>query len=158
MCHLTNRKSIALGSDHAGFELKGLIKKHLLEKGYDVTDYGTQNSERTDYPIYGEKVARAVADGKADKGILVCGTGVGISISANKVSGIRAVVCSEPYSALLSRNHNDTNVLALGSRVVGSELALMIVDVWLSGEYESGRHAQRVNQIAEIESRNQVNR
>jgi len=157
MCHLTNRKKLALGSDHAGFELKQLIKKHLLEKGYDVTDYGTDGIERTDYPIYGEKVARAVADGKADKGILVCGSGVGISISANKVNGIRAVVCSEPYSALLSRNHNDTNVLALGSRVVGSELALMIVDVWLSGEYEGGRHAQRVNQIAEIESRNQGN-
>lgn len=153
MCHLSGKTKIALASDHAGLELKQLIKNHLLEKGYLVKDYGTNTSERTDYPIYGEKAARAVSGGECDKGIIVCGTGVGISISANKVKGIRAVVCSEPYSALLSRMHNDTNILALGSRVVGSELAMMIVDTWLSGEYEGGRHSKRIEQIAQIENR-----
>ena len=131
---------IAIGSDHVGYELKGKV-------------IGTNSTERTDYPIYGEAVANAVASKEFDKGILICGTGVGISLAANKVNGIRAVVCSEPYSALLSRQHNDTNILAFGARVVGLDLALMIVDTWLSGVYEGGRHARRVQMISDIEER-----
>ena len=104
---------IAIGSDHVGYELKGKVIAHLKEKGIEVKDFGTNSTERTDYPIYGEAVANAVASKEFDKGILICGTGVGISLAANKVNGIRAVVCSEPYSALLSRQHNDTNILAL---------------------------------------------
>ena len=144
---------IAIGCDHVGYELKGKVIEHLKEKGIECVDFGTNSAERTDYPIYGEAVAHAVADAKCDKGILICGTGVGISLSANKVKGIRAVVCSEPYSALLSRQHNDTNILAFGSRVVGLGLALMIVDAWLSGEFEGGRHQRRIDMIAEIENK-----
>lgn len=146
---------IAIGCDHVGYEYKNEIISHLTEKGIEVVDFGTNNNERTDYPIYGEAVARAVAGEICDKGILICGTGVGISLAANKVKGIRAVVCSEPYSALLSRQHNDTNILAFGARVVGLSLALMIVDSWLSGEFEGGRHLNRVKMIAEIENENQ---
>ena len=131
------------------------MTEHLRELGYEVVDFGTNSSERTDYPIYGEAVARAVVSGACEKGILICGTGVGISLAANKVHGIRAVVCSEPYSALLSRRHNDTNILAFGARVVGADLALMIVDAWLSGVYEGGRHAKRVQMIADIEAKNE---
>ena len=144
---------IAIGSDHVGYELKGKVIAHLKEKGIEVKDFGTNSTERTDYPIYGEAVAYAVASKEFDKGILICGTGVGISLAANKVNGIRAVVCSEPYSALLSRQHNDTNILAFGARVVGLDLALMIVDTWLSGVYEGGRHARRVQMISDIEER-----
>lgn len=145
---------IGIGCDHVGYELKGKVTEHLRELGYEVVDFGTNSSERTDYPIYGEAVARAVVSGACEKGILICGTGVGISLAANKVHGIRAVVCSEPYSALLSRRHNDTNILAFGARVVGADLALMIVDAWLSGVYEGGRHAKRVQMIADIEAKN----
>ncbi len=144
---------IAIGSDHVGFDLKLSIKKHLEDNGYDCIDFGTYSKERTDYPIYGEAVAHAVADGDCDKGILICGTGVGISLSANKVKGIRAVVCSEPYSALLSRQHNDTNILAVGARVVGLDLALMIVDTWIEGKFEGGRHQKRIDLISEIENK-----
>lgn len=144
---------IAIGCDHVGYELKKKVIDHLTEKGHEVVDFGTNSTERTDYPIYGEKAANAVASGECDRGIVICGTGIGISISANKVKGIRCVVCSEPYSALLSRQHNDTNMLAFGSRVVGGDLALMIVDAWLSGEYEGGRHARRVQMISDIENK-----
>lgn len=146
---------IGIGCDHVGYELKGKVTEHLRELGYEVVDFGTNSSERTDYPIYGEAVARAVVSGACEKGILICGTGVGISLAANKVHGIRAVVCSEPYSALLSRRHNDTNILAFGARVVGADLALMIVDAWLFGVYEGGRHAKRVQMIADIEAKNE---
>lgn len=144
---------IAIGCDHVGYELKSKVIEHLESKGIECEDFGTNSAERTDYPVYGEAVAHAVADGKCDKGILICGTGVGISLSANKVKGIRAVVCSEPYSALLSRQHNNTNILAFGSRVVGPDLALMIVDAWLSGEFEGGRHQKRIDMIADIENK-----
>ena len=143
---------IAIGSDHVWLELKPLIIDYLKELGHDVEDFGPDNSERTHYPIYGKKVADVVASGEFDKGILICGTGVGISIAANKVKGIRAIVCSEPYSASLSREHNDTNILAFGSRVVGSELAKMIVKSWLEAEFEGGRHAKRVEMIAQMEA------
>lgn len=142
---------IAMGSDHVGHELKQTIATYLNEKGVETIDFGAYSSERCDYPVYGEKVARAVANGEYEKGILICGTGVGISISANKIKGIRAVVCSEPYSALLSRQHNDTNILAFGARVVGEDLAKMIVDAWLQGEYEGGRHQKRIDLIADLE-------
>jgi len=142
---------IAIASDHVGLELKRTIIKYLQELGHDVIDYGPQTSERTDYPVYGKKVAVEVAEHRADAGILICGTGVGMAITANKVKGIRAVVCSEPYSAQLSRQHNNTNVLAFGARVVGSELAKMIVKAWLDAEFEGGRHTNRVKMISEIE-------
>lgn len=144
---------IALGSDHAAFEFKEEIKSYLVEKGYDVQDFGTCNTERVDYCDFGFRVGEAVAAGTCEKGIVFCGTGVGIAISANKVKGIRAVVCTEPFSAKLSREHNDSNVLALGARVVGIELAKMIVDVWLASRFEGGRHLERINKIAEYESR-----
>lgn len=141
---------LAIGSDHVGFELKPAIIGYLEELGHEVTDFGAFSTERTDYPIYGKKVAEEVAAGNFDGGILICGTGVGISISANKVKGIRAVVCSEPYSAKLSKEHNNTNILAFGSRVVGSELAKMIVKEWLDAKYEGGRHSKRIEMLNHI--------
>ena len=144
---------IAIGNDHAAVELKKTIMEYVESMGHEVTNFGTDSSESCNYPEYGEKVANAVASGEFDCGILICGTGVSISLAANKVNGIRAVVCSEPYSALLSRQHNDTNILAFGARVVGLDLALMIVDTWLSGVYEGGRHARRVQMISDIEER-----
>ncbi|WP_336221703.1 bifunctional allose-6-phosphate isomerase/ribose-5-phosphate isomerase RpiB [Citrobacter amalonaticus] len=146
-------KKIAFGCDHVGFILKKDILKHLALRGVDVIDKGTYSSERTDYPNYASEVAQAVIAGEVEGGILICGTGVGISIAANKFAGIRAVVCSEPYSAQLSKKHNDTNVLAFGSRVVGLELAKMIVDAWLDAEFEGGRHQKRVEAIMTLEQR-----
>ncbi|HAC0357703.1 TPA_asm: ribose 5-phosphate isomerase B [Listeria monocytogenes] len=145
---------IAIGNDHVGIELKPVIVAYLQDLGHEVADFGAFSNERTDYPEYGKKVAESVAAGKSDLGILICGSGVGISIAANKVNGIRAVVCSEPYSAKLSREHNNTNILAFGSRVVGAELAKMIVQNWLDAEFEGGRHAKRVEMIARIEDEN----
>ena len=142
---------IAIGSDHVGVELKPIIIDYLKELGHEVEDFGAYSSERTDYPIYGKKVAEEVVSGNFDCGILICGTGVGISIAANKVKGIRAVVCSEPYSAKLSKEHNNTNILAFGSRVIGPELAKMIVKEWLDAKFEGGRHENRVNMIGQIE-------
>ena len=144
---------IVIGNDHSAVELKNIIKAHLEEKGYEVMNVGTDTSDSCDYPVYGEKVGRAVASGEADLGIDICGTGVGISLAANKVKGIRACVCSEPYTAKLSRMHNNSNVLAFGARVVGSELAKMIVDEWLAAEFEGGRHQRRVDMIMDIENR-----
>ncbi len=140
-------KCIAVACDHVGFEMKKDIISHLESRGIRTLDLGTDSGERTDYPIFGKAAAHAVAGGECDGGILICGTGVGISLSANKVKGIRCVVCSEPYSAQLSRRHNNTNMLALGARVVGKDLALMITDSWLDGEFEGGRHAKRVEMI-----------
>ena len=142
---------IGIGNDHVAYQMKLEIKEYLESKGHEVTDYGTHSEERTDYPVFGEKVANAVACGQVERGIVICGTGVGISIAANKVNGIRCVTCSEPYSASLSRRHNNTNMLAFGARVIGTELAKMIVDAWMEGEYEGGRHGRRVEMIAEIE-------
>ena len=142
---------IAIGNDHAAVELKNIISDHLKERGFEVVNFGTDSTESFDYPIAGYKVGRAVASGECDLGVLICGTGVGISLAANKVEGVRAVVCSEPFSAKLSRMHNNTNVLAFGARVVGSELAKMIVDEWLDAEFEGGRHERRVNMLKEID-------
>lgn len=142
---------IGIGNDHSALELKAEIIEFLKEKGNEVVDYGTYTTESCDYPMYGEKVGRAVASGEVEKGILICGTGLGISLAANKVPGVRAAVCSEPYTARMSRAHNDCNVLAFGARVVGAELAKMIVEVWLDTEFEGGRHQRRVDMIMDIE-------
>lgn len=142
---------LAIASDHVGVELKQVIVDYLKELNHEVIDLGPQSTERTDYPKYGKKVALKVVNEEVDAGILICGTGVGISLSANKVKGIRAVVCSEPYSAQLSKQHNNTNILAFGSRVVGSELAKMIVKSWLEAEFEGGRHGKRIDMISDIE-------
>ncbi|NIF38756.1 ribose 5-phosphate isomerase B [Enterobacter sp. Tr-810] len=144
-------RRIAFGCDHVGFILKEEIMAHLNARGVEVVDKGTWSQERTDYPHYASAVAQAIINGEVESGILICGTGVGISITANKFPGIRAVVCSEPYSAQLSRQHNNTNVLAFGSRVVGLELAKMIVDAWLDAAFEGGRHQTRVEAITAIE-------
>ncbi len=144
---------IGIGNDHSGLQMKQEIVGFLQEKGHEVVNYGTDESERCDYPIYGERVGRAVAAGDVDRGILICGTGLGISLAANKVRGIRAVVCSEPCTARLSRQHNDANVLAFGARIVGIEMAKMIIETWLDTEFEGGRHKRRVDMIAEIEDR-----
>lgn len=141
---------IGIGNDHVAVELKNIIKEHLEGKGYEVVDFGTNSTERFDYPISGYKVGKAVASGEVDLGVLICGTGVGISLAANSIQGVRAVVCSEPYSAKLSREHNNTNIVAFGARVVGQELAKMIVDEWLDAEFEGGRHQRRIDMIAEI--------
>ena len=142
---------IVIASDHGGFDLKELIKENLMEKGYNIEDLGTNSIEPVDYPDYGRKAAEIVARKEADKGIVVCGTGIGISISANKVKGIRCALCSDVYSAKMARAHNDSNMLALGGRVVGRDLALEIVNAWLTSEFEGGRHERRVNKIMEIE-------
>ncbi len=144
---------LAIGSDHVGWELKQEISEYVQSLGHETVDFGAYSSERTDYPKYGKKVAEEVASGQFDGGILICGTGVGISISANKVKGVRAVVCSEPYTAKLSKQHNNTNIVAFGSRVVGVDLAKMIVKEWLEASYEGGRHAKRVDMIGEIETK-----
>jgi len=143
---------IAIASDHIGLELKPLIIDYIKDLGHEVEDFGPYSTERCDYPVYGKLVAEEVATGNFDKGILICGTGVGISITANKVKGIRAIVCSEPYSATLSREHNDTNILAFGARVIGSEVAKLITKSWLETEFEGGRHARRIKMISDIEN------
>ncbi len=145
---------IAIGSDHAGYHYKEIVKKHLEEKGFEVIDKGTYSEERVDYPVYGEAVANAVASGEADKGIVICGTGIGISISANKVKGIRAALCTNEYMARMARKHNDANILAFGARVLGIDVVLGIVDEFFSTDFEGGRHERRVNLIKEIEDRN----
>ena len=142
---------LAIGNDHAAVEMKNEIMDYLEGKGIEVVNVGTDTAERFDYPVAGDRVAKLVASGAVDGGVLICGTGVGISLAANKVRGVRAVVCSEPYTAKLSKQHNNTNIVAFGARVVGTELAKMIVDEWLNAEFEGGRHAQRVALIDEIE-------
>lgn len=144
---------IGIGNDHSAVEMKQEITAYLEELGYEVVNYGTDSHESCDYPEYGEKVGRAVVNGEVEKGILICGTGFGISLAANKVKGVRAVVCSEPYTAKLSRMHNDANVLAFGARVVGIEMAKMIVDEWLKAEFEGGRHQRRIDMVMAIEDK-----
>ncbi len=142
---------IAIGSDHGGYELKEHVKKHLSDKGIEVKDYGVFSEESVDYPDCAAPVCRAVQSGEAERGILLCGTGIGISIAANKFSGIRAALCSDVYSALMAKQHNNANILCLGGRVTGRELAFMIADTWLNAEFEGGRHAARVEKIHNIE-------
>lgn len=142
---------IVIASDHGGYILKEHIKKYLEDNKYDIEDFGTHSLESVDYPDFAQKVAEAVAQGQYDRGILICGTGLGISIAANKVRGIRAAVVTESFSAKMSRLHNNANVLALGGRVVGPDLATEIVDVWINTSFEGGRHERRVNKIMDIE-------
>ena len=145
-------KVIGIGNDHAAVEMKNQIKEFLEEKGYQVINSGTDSDESCDYPEYGEKVGRAVAEGKVDAGVLICGTGIGISIAANKVKGVRAAVVSEPVSARLTKEHNNANIIAFGARIVGIEMAKEIVSAWLNAEYiGSGRHERRVDMIRKIE-------
>lgn len=142
---------IAIGSDGVGFELKEKITQYLRSVGLEVTDFGTHSSDAVDYPDYAAQVAKEVASGEFERGILVCGTGLGMSIAANKVRGIRAAVCHDLFTAKLSREHNDANVLALGAWVVKPEEALKIVSTWLNTNYEGGRHVKRLEKIKQME-------
>ena len=144
---------IAIGSDHGGFELKKEVMAHLDARGLEYKDFGTYSDASCDYPVYGKAVAKAVASGECERGIIICGTGIGISISANKVKGIRAALCGDCYSAEMTRRHNDANILAMGARVLGPGLALKIVDTFLNTEFEGGRHARRIALISDIENR-----
>lgn len=146
-------KKLAIGNDHTAVEMKKELKAYLEGKGYEVINVGTDSTESFPYPVSGYKVAKMVASGQADGGILICGTGVGISLAANKVKGIRCCVCSEPYSAKLSKQHNNSNIIAFGARVIGIEMAKMIVDEWLNAEFMGGRHQTRVDMIMEIEEK-----
>lgn len=144
---------IAIGSDHAGYLLKADIIKFLENKGLEVKDFGTNCADSVDYPDYGQAVAEAVSNKECKMGILICGTGIGISIAANKVPGIRAAICTDSYMAKMSRQHNDANVLAIGERVVGPGLALDIIETWLNTEFLGERHQNRVNKISNIEKK-----
>lgn len=142
---------IALGSDHGGYDLKERVKAYLDKEGIAYKDYGCYNKESCDYPVFGKAAAEAVASGECDRGIVICTTGVGISITANKVKGIRCALCSDPLSAEMTRRHNDANMLAMGAGIVGPNLAERIVEVFLNTEFEGGRHARRVGLITEME-------
>lgn len=151
---MTKGEKIAIGSDHGGFELKDFIKNHLESEGYEVEDFGTYDKTSCDYPDFAYPVAKAVAEHKYDKGIVICGTGIGVSIVANKVKGVRCGLVHDCFSAKSTREHNDTNVLAMGERVIGKGLAKEIVDIWLNTEFEGGRHKNRVDKIKSVEEEN----
>lgn len=142
---------IAMGADHGGFSLKETIKQHLEEQGHEVLDLGTYDTASCHYPVYAEKVARAVAAGQAERGILICGTGIGMSIAANKIPGIRAAAVSDCFTAQATREHNDANILCLGERTVGPGLAMRIVDTYLAAQFQGGRHQTRLDMIAALE-------
>lgn len=142
---------IAIGADHGGFELKEYIKKHLDEIGVEYKDYGTYSEASIDYPDCAAPVCKAVQDGASEKGILICGTGIGISMAANKYKGIRAALCGDVFSAKMSKQHNNANILCMGGRVTGRELAFMILDTWLETEFEGGRHEARIAKIHQAE-------
>ena len=144
-------KTLAIGSDHAGYDMRLMIKEHLEARGFSVEDFGTFDRARSNYPEIASVVANRVAEGGFDGGILICGTGLGMSIAANKVRGIRAACVSDPFSARMSKEHNNANVICFGARVVGIEIAKMIVDEWLDHEFLGGRHQMRVDMITEIE-------
>ncbi|MBR4991471.1 MAG: ribose 5-phosphate isomerase B [Clostridia bacterium] len=143
---------IAMGADHGGYSLKEVVKKHLVEAGHEVLDLGTHDTDSCNYPVYAEKVAYAVADKDADLGVLICGTGIGMSIAANKVKGIRAAAVSDCFTAQATREHNDSNIICLGERIVGPGLAMRIVDTWLEASFQGGRHQTRVDMINELEN------
>jgi len=142
---------VALGADHAGFPLKEDLKAWLIGQGYDVVDLGTQSAESVDYPDFAVGVGSAVTAGKADRGILVCGTGIGMAMAANKLPGVRAAACSDAFTARMSREHNDANVLALGARITSREAAIEILELWLETEFAGGRHARRVDKIIALD-------
>ena len=144
---------IAIGSDHGGFSVKEIAKPHLEKLGYEVVDFGTSTPDSCHYPIYAEKVARAVAAGEIDRGILICGTGIGMSIAANKIPGIRAAAVSDCFTAKATRQHNDSNILCLGERTVGPGLALLLMETFLTTEFEGGRHQTRVDMISALENK-----
>ncbi|HIV80801.1 MAG TPA: ribose 5-phosphate isomerase B [Candidatus Avanaerovorax faecigallinarum] len=141
---------IAVASDHGGFELKNRVREHLKERGIKVVDLGTDSEESVDYPVYGKACAEAVASGKADLGVVCCGTGIGISIAANKVKGIRCGLCTSVEMAELTKKHNNANMIALGGRTTDPDLALQIVDRWLDTDFEGGRHQRRVDMLDEM--------
>ena len=142
---------IAIACDHGGYALKEAVKAHLTEKGYEAVDFGTNSTDSCDYPDYAAPAAKAVASGECEKGIVICTTGIGVSIVANKVKGIRCALCSDPLSAEMTRRHNDTNMLAMGAGIIGQNLAMDIVDTWLATEFEGGRHQRRVDKIMALE-------
>lgn len=141
---------IAVASDHGGFALKEKVKEHLIQRGFEVQDLGTNSEESVDYPAYGKACGEAVASGKADLGVVVCGTGIGISIAANKVKGVRCGLCTSVEMAHLTKQHNNANILALGGRTTEPDLALRIVDEWLDTEFEGGRHQRRVDMLDQM--------
>ena len=145
--------NLALGSDHGGFKLKELIRKHLEDTGISYQDFGTFDEQSVDYPDFALAVAEAVAEGKYQRGILVCGTGIGIGIAANKITGIRAALCHDIFSAKASREHNNANILTMGERIIGPGLALEIVDAWLKTDFAAGRHERRLHKIRDIEQK-----
>ena len=149
---MADTKRIVLSSDHAAIDMRQAIAKHIEARGWEVVDIGPTSPESTHYPKHGEAAAQKVASGDCDLGIILCGTGQGIMMAANKVKGIRCGVCSDPFSARMIREHNDANILSIGARVVGEGLALEIADAFLSAEFEGGRHATRVDMIKEIEA------
>ena len=142
---------VALGADHAGFPLKEDLKTWLISRGFDVVDLGTQSAESVDYPDFAVGVGSAITAGKADCGVLVCGTGIGMAMAANKVAGIRAAACTDAFSARMSREHNDANVLALGARITARDAAIEILEIWLGAEFAGGRHARRVEKILALD-------
>ncbi len=141
---------ICIGSDHAAYDMKEHIKKFLIDKGYEVEDVGTHAPISVHYPTYGEAVARKVASGECDKGIIICGTGIGISMAASRVDGIRCAVCTNTFMARLAREHNDANIIALGARVIGTGMAEELVETFLTTEFDGGRHAIRVDMIGNV--------
>jgi ribose 5-phosphate isomerase B len=142
---------IGIGSDHGGYELKEELKKYMLEQGIEVVDYGTNDLTSVDYPDYGKIVAEAVVNKEVERGVVICGTGIGISIAANKVKGIRCALCSDTYSARMSMEHNNANMIALGGRVLGVDLAKEILNAYLNSTFQGGRHLRRIEKISEIE-------
>ena len=150
--------TIAVGADHAGWTLKESLKAWLIEQGHDVIDFGTHSPDSVDYPDYAAQVGESVAVGKVERGVLVCGTGLGMAIAANKIPGVRAVACNDRLAARMSREHNDANVLAVGGRLLGREAALEILGIWLDTRFAGGRHVQRVEKIAALERRRGVER
>jgi ribose 5-phosphate isomerase B len=142
---------VALGADHAGFPLKEDLKTWLIARGYDVVDLGTQSAESVDYPDFAVGVGSAITTGKADRGVLVCGTGIGMAMAANKVPGVRAAACIDAFSARMSREHNDANILALGARITARDAAIEILEIWLGAEFAGGRHARRVEKILALD-------
>lgn len=144
---------IIIGSDHGGFELKETIREYILKRGLEVQDVGVFVQDSVDYPDYAQKVGELIASGEGDLGILICGTGIGMSISANKIDGIRCALCNDVYSAKMAKGHNDANVIALGARVIGKGVALMIIDTFLNSNFEGGRHNTRLGKIRDLEER-----
>jgi ribose 5-phosphate isomerase B len=142
---------IAIACDHGGYALKEALKEHLTEQGLEVRDFGTNSLDSCDYPDYAAPAAQAVASGECDRGIVICTTGIGVSIVANKIPGIRCALCSDPLSARMTRQHNDTNMLAMGAGIIGKNLAFEIADIWLSTAFEGGRHQRRVDKITALE-------